>query len=435
MVFGHIHKLQQEYTDKFVSVDDQSPELHRFKGLTGTVKTVNMSGRALVEFTGNENIGWYDIDVDFLKVIDPPIETEKPSVPAAKKTAVKKAPAPPKDAAPKPETPKPETPKPETPKPGAKQAGAKQASSSAGGESVADILAAARSGAAAPAKESAKKPAKDAPADKPVAAKASVGKGQQGMSVEDIMAAARGQVPATTRAKPASAAAATEAKTDPDQLSVAEILAAARKPKSAGESGDVTAAMEKGRGKKGNADTAKPAAKAAPKAMSVADILAAARGNASAGEATAKEPAEPASSAATPAPSAAASTPAAQADPKTMSVADILAAARANTLPGTTASSSAPADQDDAAPAPAPSAAASKPAAQADPKTMSVADILAAARANTPPGATASSSAPADQDDAQSSPTQSSPGKTDVAAGALPTEVADIVAYCRRVDA
>ena len=73
MVFEHIRKLQQEYTDKFVVVDDQRPELQRFQGLTGSVKTVNLSGRALVEFAGNKNVGWYDIDIDYLKVIDQPL--------------------------------------------------------------------------------------------------------------------------------------------------------------------------------------------------------------------------------------------------------------------------------------------------------------------------------------------------------------------------
>ena len=78
MVFEHIIKLQQEYTDKFVAVDQGVPELSRFKGMTGTVRTVNMSGRALVEFDGNLNIGWYDIDLDFLKVIDAPLPKEDP---------------------------------------------------------------------------------------------------------------------------------------------------------------------------------------------------------------------------------------------------------------------------------------------------------------------------------------------------------------------
>ena len=47
MVFDQIERLKHEYTDKFVVVDERRPELRRFRGLTGTVRTVNMSGRAL----------------------------------------------------------------------------------------------------------------------------------------------------------------------------------------------------------------------------------------------------------------------------------------------------------------------------------------------------------------------------------------------------
>lgn len=80
MDIEHIEKLKREYTDQYVIVDEQRPELRRFKGMTGTVKTVNMNGRALVEFDGNNNHGWYDIDIDFLKVIDEPLpKEEKPA--------------------------------------------------------------------------------------------------------------------------------------------------------------------------------------------------------------------------------------------------------------------------------------------------------------------------------------------------------------------
>ena len=103
MVFEHIENLKRIYTDQLVVVDDNRDELGRFQGLTGTVKTVNMSGRALVEFDGNNNIGWYDIDVDFLKLVDEPVhETEtvstpvppaEPAAPAAEASAPEAAPA------------------------------------------------------------------------------------------------------------------------------------------------------------------------------------------------------------------------------------------------------------------------------------------------------------------------------------------------------
>lgn len=92
MVFEQIRKLQAEYIDKYVVVDEHRPELQRFCGLTGRVKTINMNGRALVQFDGRNNIAWYDIDIDYLRVVDapppPPVE-EAPvkRAPAAKKAA------------------------------------------------------------------------------------------------------------------------------------------------------------------------------------------------------------------------------------------------------------------------------------------------------------------------------------------------------------
>jgi hypothetical protein len=89
MVFEHIEKLKRDYTDKYVLVDDSRPELARFKGTPGRVKTVNMSGKALVQFDTHANIGWYDIDVDYLKVIDRPVpqEPEKKAAPPKKPAA------------------------------------------------------------------------------------------------------------------------------------------------------------------------------------------------------------------------------------------------------------------------------------------------------------------------------------------------------------
>jgi hypothetical protein len=70
--FEQAEILKRQYTDKFVVVRSGVPELRRFQGLTGTVKTVNMSGRALVQFDGPADIGWYDIDPSFLTVVDAP---------------------------------------------------------------------------------------------------------------------------------------------------------------------------------------------------------------------------------------------------------------------------------------------------------------------------------------------------------------------------
>ncbi len=94
VMFDQIEKLKREYTDKYVVVDAQRPELARFAGHTGQVKTVNMSGRALVEFDVWNNIGWYDIDVSFLTVVpkpDPAAAKPEPAKPAAKPAAAKPA--------------------------------------------------------------------------------------------------------------------------------------------------------------------------------------------------------------------------------------------------------------------------------------------------------------------------------------------------------
>jgi hypothetical protein len=165
--FEQIEQMKRDYTDKFVLVDATRPELARFRDVVGRVKTVNMSGRALVEFDDyHVNIGWYDIDPEFLKVVDKP--PPKPPKTEAKKAAPKAAPA-------------------AKEKPAAKPAAGPAAK--AGRPSVADMLAAARGGGAAkPAAAPAKPKAEAAPAaTKPAAGKVDRSK----MSVADMLAAAR----------------------------------------------------------------------------------------------------------------------------------------------------------------------------------------------------------------------------------------------------
>lgn len=72
MSIEQAEKLKRELTDKWVLVADGIPELRRFAALTGKIKTVNMNCRALVEFDGPEDISWYDIDPQFLTVVDGP---------------------------------------------------------------------------------------------------------------------------------------------------------------------------------------------------------------------------------------------------------------------------------------------------------------------------------------------------------------------------
>ncbi len=86
-----MENLKAEYTDQYVIVDETRPELARFKGLVGQVRTINFNGRALVQFDGAGNRGRYDIELDYLKVVDkpqpkPPPEKKKP---AAKPAAAK----------------------------------------------------------------------------------------------------------------------------------------------------------------------------------------------------------------------------------------------------------------------------------------------------------------------------------------------------------
>jgi hypothetical protein len=94
--------LKRQYTDQYVTVQPGRPELARFQGVVGQVKTVNMSGRALVEFGVDNNRGWFDIEPALLTIVDkpPPKPVEKPEkkAAAAKPKAAAKAETP---AAPK----------------------------------------------------------------------------------------------------------------------------------------------------------------------------------------------------------------------------------------------------------------------------------------------------------------------------------------------
>ena len=160
MAIEKIDKIKREYTDKYVMVDGGRPELARFNDQVGRVKTVNMSGRALVEFQDyHKNIGWFDIDLDYLKVVDKP--QPKVEKPAAKKAAAKPA--------------------------------AKKPAASTGEKKLSPLEMARRQGAAAKGGGADAKPA----AEKPAPA-------QGKMSTADILAMARGKA---TKSKPAVEAA------------------------------------------------------------------------------------------------------------------------------------------------------------------------------------------------------------------------------------
>jgi len=250
MVFEHIEKLKQEYTDKFVIVDESRPELRRFKGLTVTVRTVNMSGRALVEFDAYCNIGWYDIDVDYLSIIDKPLAKPEPAKaekkPAAKPAAKKKAAAKKPAAAP------------------AKKAG--------GGMSVEDMLAAARGekGGAAKAAPAKSKPKSEAAASAPTKVD------PKKMSVEEMLTAARGEKGGGVQAAPTKAKPAAEPSGDQPEgkkKMISGIFEASRTGKPEAKASATAPKSEKPK-------------KVDPKKMSVEEMLAAARGEKSDAAAT-----------------------------------------------------------------------------------------------------------------------------------------------------
>ena len=103
-MFDLIERLKAEWTDKYVVVDPQAPELARFARATGQVRTVNMNGRCLVEFGQFNNAGWYDIDPARLKVVpkpEAPPEGEKAAAKAAPKSSAAAPAKPSATAAPK----------------------------------------------------------------------------------------------------------------------------------------------------------------------------------------------------------------------------------------------------------------------------------------------------------------------------------------------
>jgi hypothetical protein len=65
-----LEELRLAWTDQYVEVNPERPELRRFVGLVGRVVTVNHNLKALVDF---QDGGWYDIaaSADCLTRLDP----------------------------------------------------------------------------------------------------------------------------------------------------------------------------------------------------------------------------------------------------------------------------------------------------------------------------------------------------------------------------
>lgn len=68
--FQFVDDLQRTWTDQYVTVKPEHPELKRFAGVVGRVVTVNFNGKAVIDF---QDGGWYDIAASeqFLTRLDP----------------------------------------------------------------------------------------------------------------------------------------------------------------------------------------------------------------------------------------------------------------------------------------------------------------------------------------------------------------------------
>ena len=194
-----IEELKREYTDKYVVVDPARPELARFEHYVGQVKTVNMSGRALVEFLDYHlNIGWFDIDLSALKVVDKPTEESKAKAEANRAAAPASAKPAAADAGGKKLSPLEMARQQGAQKAGGAAAAPAKPASGGGKPSVADILAAARAGAkpaaaaAAPAEPKAEKPKPAPAAPKPAAADGKIRPvDKSSMTIDQILAYCR----------------------------------------------------------------------------------------------------------------------------------------------------------------------------------------------------------------------------------------------------
>jgi hypothetical protein len=69
-------QLKREWTDQYVEVNPERPELKRFVGIVGRVVTVNFNNKAVVDF---QDGGWYDITAspEYLRKLDPAQAKEK----------------------------------------------------------------------------------------------------------------------------------------------------------------------------------------------------------------------------------------------------------------------------------------------------------------------------------------------------------------------
>ena len=69
-------ELKRRWTDQYVQVNAERPELKRFAGIVGRVVTVNRNNKAVVDF---QDGGWYDITAseEYLRKLDPAVAKAK----------------------------------------------------------------------------------------------------------------------------------------------------------------------------------------------------------------------------------------------------------------------------------------------------------------------------------------------------------------------
>jgi len=62
-------ELKRQWTDQFVEINPERPELKRFAGVVGRIVTVNRNGKAIVDF---QDGAWYDItaSTEYLRILE-----------------------------------------------------------------------------------------------------------------------------------------------------------------------------------------------------------------------------------------------------------------------------------------------------------------------------------------------------------------------------
>jgi len=76
MVPERLESIKHEYMGQDVVVDASVPELAWLRNMRGRVVTINCNGRALVSFDNGKSGPRYDVELDYLKVVDKPTKAD-----------------------------------------------------------------------------------------------------------------------------------------------------------------------------------------------------------------------------------------------------------------------------------------------------------------------------------------------------------------------